>query len=84
MLAAGPVACWCSLCLVLKGGDMVSEGRLRTLLPMSHRPASSEPPHAMVSSMMVLPARVPMPTDTCMLWNSQPAPCGGRACMAWS
>lgn len=36
-----------------------------TLLLMSHLPQISEPPQAIVRSMMVEPARVPTPTLTC-------------------
>ena len=40
----------------------------------SQRPKISEPPHAMVSSMTVDPARVPMPTLTCSCASSLLAP----------
>ena len=40
----------------------------------SQRPTMSEPPHAMVSSMTVDPARVPMPTLTCSCASSFEAP----------
>ena len=40
----------------------------------SQRPTHREPPQAMVRSITVLPARVPMPTDTCSCAASLEAP----------
>ena len=44
-----------------------SQRQGHALSSRSQRPAISDPPHATVSSMMVLPASVPIPTLTCSI-----------------